>query len=93
MTTQDAELWTAAYKALRRYVLERDGWACQIRGPRCLGYATEVDHIVARADGGDVYDPRNMRAACRPCNARGGAQRTNARRRYRTSVPVYEIRL
>jgi 5-methylcytosine-specific restriction protein A len=83
VTTYDPRLNTQAYRRLRVYILERDRHACQIRGPKCTHAATEVDHVVARADGGDVYDPTNMRAACRPCNGWRAAQRTNAKRRNR----------
>ena len=89
-------LWTSTYRRIRRYVLERDRFTCQIRGPKCNGYATEVDHVVSRADGGDVFDPGNMRASCRPCNSGRSAVRTNAMRRarrYLTGVPDYEVRL
>jgi 5-methylcytosine-specific restriction endonuclease McrA len=58
-----------------------------------MGFADTVDHVVARADGGALYDPANLRAACRRCNSGGGARRTNDRRRYRTGVPDYETRL
>ena len=77
----DPRLGRQAWKQTRRYVLERDLWVCQVRGPKCAGGATCVDHIVARIDGGDVWDPTNCRAACRPCNAAGGAKLTNQRRR------------
>jgi 5-methylcytosine-specific restriction protein A len=74
---------TPAWRAVRLVVLERDGWLCRIRGPKCLLDATEVDHIIRPADGGALYDPDNLRASCGPCNrARGGrigAQMTNAR--------------
>jgi len=94
VTGRDPRLTTSAYRALRLAVLDRDRWLCQMRGPRCTRYATEVDHIVARADGGSVWDTTNLRAACRACNSRGGAERTNARRRfrYRDSVADYVIR-
>jgi 5-methylcytosine-specific restriction protein A len=92
MTTADPALWTAAYRRLRRLVLDRDRHECQIRGPRCTRYATVVDHIVDRADGGAVYDVENMRAACARCNGWRAAERTNARR-YRTSIARYETRL
>jgi 5-methylcytosine-specific restriction endonuclease McrA len=93
MTTRDPRLWTSGYRAIRRYVLVRDGGLCQIHGPRCTKYATQVDHVVPRADGGDVYDPANLRAACRACNSGRSAERTNAQRKYRTSVPRYETRM
>ena len=85
---------TPAYRRTRLFVLIRDEYVCQIRGPKCRGYATEVDHVVSRADGGAVFDPANMRASCRPCNGGRSADRTNTmRRRYRTAVPDYEVRL
>jgi 5-methylcytosine-specific restriction enzyme A len=94
MATQDRRLTTGAYRALRLAVLDRDRWLCQIGGPRCTKAATEVDHIVARADGGPVWDTTNLRAACRACNSRGGAEMTNARRafRYRNTTADYVTR-
>ena len=94
MTGRDPRLATPAWRRLRLAVLDRDLWLCQIKGPGCARYATQVDHIVARADGGDVWDTANLRAACRACNSRGGAVRTNARRAalYRTTVPDYVSR-
>jgi len=56
------------WEKVRLEVLERDGSTCQIRGPLCKGRATTVDHIVAVIDGGAHLDPRNLRAACGPCN-------------------------
>lgn len=88
--------WVASGRMRRRLaalVLDRDLHLCQIRGPRCTRYATQVDHIVARADGGDVFDPANLRACCAACNGWRSAQRTNSMRRYRDSVARYETRL
>jgi 5-methylcytosine-specific restriction enzyme A len=84
---------TPAWRHARAFVLARDRYLCQVRGPRCKGEATEADHVVAIADGGAMFDPRNLRAACKPCNSGRGAERTNAMRRYRTTVPTYETRL
>jgi 5-methylcytosine-specific restriction protein A len=81
MTTQDPRLNTRAYRRLRVWILDRDRHACQIHGPNCTRAATEVDHVICRADGGDCFDPSNLRAACRPCNAWRAAVRTNDRRR------------
>jgi 5-methylcytosine-specific restriction endonuclease McrA len=54
-----------------------------------------VDHIVAVVDGGS-NDWGNLRAACRTCNGRGGAQIANDRRadraRYLTGVADYLTR-
>jgi 5-methylcytosine-specific restriction endonuclease McrA len=80
----EAALTTPAYRRLRLLVLDRDHGLCQIRGPNCTRYATEVDHIIPRHDGGPVFDPANLRAACRQCNSAGGAEITN--RRHKTST-------
>lgn len=58
-----------AWRTVRPAVLARDGHLCQIRGPHCVGVANEVDHIVPLEVGGAPYDPRNLRAACKPCNS------------------------
>ena len=94
MTGRDPQLTTPAWRKLRLAVLDRDRWLCQIKGPDCARYATQVDHIVARADGGAMWDTTNLRAACRACNSRGGAERTNSRRSaaYRTGIPDYVTR-
>lgn len=46
-------------------VLDRDGHRCQIKGERCTGRATEVDHIDDRHD----HSRANLRAACHNCHA------------------------
>lgn len=95
MASHDGRLTSRAYRALRLAVLDRDRWVCQMRGPHCTGAATEVDHVVARANGGEVWDPGNLRAACRACNSRGGAALANRRRRgfgYRDSMADYVTR-
>ena len=90
-TEPDSLLNSPAWRRIRRAVLDRDMGLCQIKGPTCTRYATEVDHIVARVDGGSVFAWANLRAACRACNARAGAQITN-RRRYRTGEADYQSR-
>jgi 5-methylcytosine-specific restriction endonuclease McrA len=65
-----------AWAEIRRYVLERDGWVCQIckgaidpharaRTPR----APVVDHVIACSAGGAWHDPANLRAAHHSCNS------------------------
>ena len=94
MTTHDPRLRTAEWRQLRRWILDRDRGACQIQGPHCTHHATQVDHITPRADGGDVYNPANLRAACRTCNMWLAAKRTNTKRwRYHTTLADYETRL
>lgn len=58
------------WKKVRKQILERDNYVCQIQGPTCTFQATEVDHIVPTEDGGPKYDHDNLRAACKPCNIR-----------------------
>ena len=54
---------------IRLQILERDGYLCQIKGERCTGLATQVDHRVSPMDDpARAWDPHNLRAACRSCN-------------------------
>jgi 5-methylcytosine-specific restriction protein A len=66
----------ANWPAIRSAVLERDGWRCQIRGPRCTGRATDADHI----EPGDDHRMANLRAACGPCHDRKSGQEGAAAR-------------
>jgi 5-methylcytosine-specific restriction protein A len=61
-------VYNHAWRKVRKLVLERDGWVCQIKGPRCMGRATQVDHIIPWRFGGALYDPENLRASCTSCN-------------------------
>jgi 5-methylcytosine-specific restriction protein A len=61
-------MYDYAWRRVRLTILRRDGYLCQIRGPRCTGEATEVDHIVPIIVGGARLDPANLRAACQACN-------------------------
>jgi len=66
--------WSAhADRHTKPYVLRRDNYECQIRGLRCIGTATVVDHILPRSKGGSEL-PENLRAACAPCNLERGAR-------------------
>ena len=73
-----------AWRNVRAEVLERDGYACRIRLPKCTGMATQVDHIVAIVDGGDWYEPSNLRASCAYCNA----ARVNLKRKGGQGTPT-----
>lgn len=73
---------TRTWRKLRMYVLDRDGFACQVPvrggtedngGQVCGAFATHVDHIVPLSKGGPKYDDRNCRAACSRCNLGRGA--------------------
>lgn len=59
---------TAAHKRWRLAVLERAGWQCEIRGPRCQGRATDADHKIPLSQGGAEYDVDNGQAACTTCH-------------------------
>lgn len=72
-------LSTAQWQRVRLMVLERDGWVCQIRLPKCTRRAEQVDHIISWRDGGSKFDPSNLRAACAYCNnARGRVKSVTA---------------
>lgn len=72
------------HRASRLRVLERDGYQCQIQGPRCIGIATVKDHIIGVADGGDESD-NNGQAACAPCNQwKAQAEALRGYKRYRS---------
>lgn len=85
-STRRADL-PADWRTRRVAVLERDQYRCVIRGPRCTGRATEVDHTGARTD----HRLEQLRAACHACHAdRTGRQATaarEARRRRRVEPP------
>lgn len=59
---------TAEHRKRKARVLRRDGYKCQIKGPKCLGRATILDHIIPVAFGGPDEDA-NCQAACEPCHA------------------------
>lgn len=76
--------YDATWRRVRAGILARDGYTCQIRGPRCKVRATEVDHIVELAAGGRRLDPANLRAACKSCNSSLGASFGNRLREPRS---------
>lgn len=68
MTNRDRRYGTARWRRLREQVIERDGRVCA--GPDCTSdmsapRMTQVDHIVEVKDGGDFWDPDNLRVVCR----------------------------
>ena len=73
------------WRTLRLRILMRDGYRCQINANGCTQHADQVDHIVPLVDGGEKYDPNNLRAACTHCNASLGASIGNTRRVRRVS--------
>lgn len=69
----DRRYSTAAWQRLRRQILARDQHLCRIQGPRCRQVANTVHHIVPISQGGAMWDPTNLAAACGPCNYGNGA--------------------
>jgi 5-methylcytosine-specific restriction enzyme A len=56
------------WDAIRKRVMERDGWLCQpckrAGRPRT---GSEVDHVVPLSEGGS-NDPANLQTICTPCH-------------------------
>jgi 5-methylcytosine-specific restriction enzyme A len=53
---------TAAWQRLRKRLLQDHPW-CQ--SPGCHQPATDVDHIVPLADGGEPFDETNLQTLCK----------------------------
>ena len=53
------------WRLLRRRILDRDGWRCVQCGK---AGRLEVDHVVPVKDGGDWWDPSNLRTLDRRCH-------------------------
>lgn len=68
MPRRSEAVYWGPWPALRLRVLARDGYRCQVGGPRCRGVASVVDHIIPVRAGGAWWDKSNLRAACRSCN-------------------------
>jgi 5-methylcytosine-specific restriction protein A len=66
-TASSRRTTTRAWQLTRAKVLQRDAHTCQIRGPRCLVTASQVDHVVPVYLGG-ADDMGNLRAVCVPCH-------------------------
>ena len=65
------EFWgTRNWQMLKMRVHKRDDWTCQICGKRKTYSfsANHADHIIPVADGGDEWDPENIRTLCVPCH-------------------------
>jgi 5-methylcytosine-specific restriction protein A len=78
---------TAEARAWRKAVLDACGWRCQIRGPRCLGRATQADHIRNVAAGGAEHDIANGQGACKPCHDEKTQREAAAGRAQARSTP------
>ena len=56
------------YKARRLQVLNAAGWVCYY----CGDEATQADHVIPIASGGDPMSLDNLVASCKKCNLRKG---------------------
>jgi 5-methylcytosine-specific restriction protein A len=70
------------WPALRRRVLQRDGWRCYL----CGGPATEVDHLVPAHRGG-TDEEANLAAICGGCHLTKTAREAQAARLHRRREP------
>ena len=67
------------WKAIKRRILARDNYVCQLRGPSCIGVATQVDH----KDRLGPSTPDNLWAVCAPCHqVKTSSEATEGRNRY-----------
>lgn len=73
-------VYDGPWKQVRKLVLARDRYLCQLKRPGCTHAASQVDHIIEPDQGGSWYDPRNLQAACRACNASKGGEHGNHKR-------------
>jgi 5-methylcytosine-specific restriction endonuclease McrA len=71
----DRRYSTAAWQRLRKAVLRRDGHICHVQGPRCLGHASTVHHLVPSSQAPHLFwAEENLVAACSRCNYGGGSR-------------------
>lgn len=65
------------WRALRRVILERDGWRCTACG---RAGRLEVHHRRPVQHGGPMFDPENLRTLCRACHFAAHAPEKRAQR-------------
>lgn len=59
---------TSGWRKVRAYILKRDRYECQIKGPRCTVLATAVDHMAPWFGRPEDVPSNLLRAACEACN-------------------------
>lgn len=65
MSVRHSRMHRRLWAAIRRRVIERDGYRCT----RCgAAGVLEVHHKVALEDGGGAYDEDNLATLCRGCH-------------------------
>jgi 5-methylcytosine-specific restriction endonuclease McrA len=87
MRRNPAPYYDPRWRTIRRLVLERDVYACQLDLPKCRGRADSVHHVRDWRDGGAAFDPDNLVAVCVSCNTAERNRRTAARARAARGEP------
>ena len=82
------ELGTQRWKDQRLRVLKRDSYICAY----CSGEATQVDHVIPRANGGG-HELDNLVACCAPCNSRKGSRNEGVFLAQGATPPVFSEHL
>ena len=59
---------SGTWRRLSNEIRTRDGQCMARTSKKCSGRAEVADHIIRPEEGGAMYDPANLRAACRSCN-------------------------
>ena len=65
---------TWAWRKTRARILLRDGYTCQVQGPRCTGTASTVHHTLGR---GVSERDDDLQACCKACNDWVGSPESN----------------
>ena len=80
-------LVSGEFKKIRLKVLARDGYVCAYCGQE----ANQVDHIVAIANGGSIYDMDNLTASCKRCNLAKGTKEQAVFSQPLSTPPVFPV--
>jgi 5-methylcytosine-specific restriction enzyme A len=81
---------TARWRRLRLRVLKRDGYICQMGLPGCTLEATQVDHVLSIAQGGNPFAEDQCRSVCARCHlAKSSQEAARGRGRHKRTPPVH----
>ena len=78
------------WRKLRRAVLRRDAFRCQLC--KKLAGRAEIDHIKPVESGGELWDSDNLQTLCRPCHFKKTASENNTRHEANQPESVKEWR-
>ena len=72
MATRPYHRWPSPLKspdgALRLTIYHRSGGRCALNLKGCTTVCTQLDHIIHPNQGGEWFDPHNLRGVCAHCN-------------------------